>query len=212
MQISSHSGQIIGSNNNPNSSHTMPYSSTPSAQTPEGLNGLLKAVASSDRSAFAELYRDTSRKIFGILLRLLKRQELAEEILQETYVKIWQGAASFDPTKASAISWMATIARNRALDELRKHSITTEADDETLATLVDHGPGPGVQMEQSEAVQRLERCLQGMGDPHATLIRHAYLDGASREALAAQFEQPVGTVKTWLRRGLNQLKECLGEP
>ena len=192
--------------------HMSSNSAVRSIQSPEGLNQLLKKIADGDRTAFAELYGDTSRKLFGILLRLLKRRDLAEEQLQETYVKVWQRAASFDPTKASAIAWMATIARNGALDELRKRPITAETGDEALASLVDQSSGPSARVDQSQTMQRLDRCLQGIGDPQATMIRQAYLDGASRQALAVQFEQPLGTIKTWLRRGLDQLKGCLGEP
>ncbi|MGI9511714.1 MAG: sigma-70 family RNA polymerase sigma factor [Anderseniella sp.] len=178
--------------------------------SPSDLVDILRRVADGDRRAFAELYRATSLKLFGIIFRILKRQEPAEEVLQEVYCKIWENVGSFDPTRASPITWMATIARNRALDEVRKREPNLVANAADVYDVVDPGKMPSEQVEMSEELHRLEACLEGLEEDRRAAIKLAYLDGFSRKELAEQFDQPVGTIKTWLYRGLKQLKDCLG--
>lgn len=184
-------------------------SSSEDAPSPEHLTAWLARVADGDRVAFNALYAATARKLFGILLRLLQQENRAEEQLQETYIKIWQQAATFNPAKASAITWMASIARHGALDSLRKRTLNIiDAELEVMATAE---LGPSARLSHSQRAQQLQACLEGLEPSHARMIERAYLEGASRKQLAADFEQPVNTVKTWLHRGLSQLKSCLGD-
>lgn len=174
------------------------------------LRPILKRVAAGDRNAFAELYNRTSLKLFGITWRILKRRELAEEVVQEAYYKIWENAHKFDPEKASPITWMAAIARNRALDEVRRREFTFVADTSEAVEVADPDRLPSEQVEISDELARLEVCLEGLDADRRDAIRLAYFDGLSRKDLAEKFGQPVGTIKTWLHRGLKQLRDCLG--
>ena len=176
---------------------------------PTELERLMSAVAEGDREAFAALYRATSAKLYGVVLRILRRRDLADEVIQETYVRIWNNAAVFDPARASPITWMVTIARNRALDEVRRATplaidTTPEAfdvaDDSMLAS---------ERVELASDLARLKACLDGLELERRDIVRLAYLDGLSRDELGARFGHPPGTIKTWLHRSLKQLKACL---
>jgi RNA polymerase sigma-70 factor (ECF subfamily) len=170
---------------------------------------LLSRVAAGDRDAFAGLYRQTQAKLYGTIVRILIRRDLAGEILQEVYVRIWQKAADFDATKGSPIAWMATIARNRALDEARR--VTPLALDdlpenfEPAALEID----PLGSRDRSEQLAALMRCLAQLDEEKRQIILLAYYRGASREELSKRFDRPVPTIKTWLHRGLAQLKDCI---
>lgn len=177
--------------------------------TPQDLTDLLGRVADRDRDAFRKLYDATSAKLFGTILRILKDRDKAEEILQESYVRIWNNAGRFDADRASPITWMATIARNRAIDEARRRVPSEPGDDTALERLADPAPQPDRQAAAREDIRRLDGCLQELEPPRSEMVRLAYLDGLSREALASRFDQPVGTVKTWLRRSLQQLQDCM---
>ena len=169
---------------------------------------LLAKVAAKDRAAFAALYSATSAKLYGVVARILPSGE-ASEALQEAYVKIWERADSFDPAKGSAYGWMATIARNRALDIARRTRPVSLEDMpegfEPAAESVD----PLAGRERGEAYAALMRCLARLEGDKRDMVLLAYYRGASREALAARYHAPVGTVKTWLRRSLAELRECL---
>lgn len=179
--------------------------------TSTDLADLLGRVATGDRQAFARLYRATSAKLYGIILRISKRRELADEVLQEVYVRIWERAGDFDPEKAAAISWMAAIARNRALDEIRRKGLVEVPDaDEQAAAVPDPGRLASDLIELAEDSRRLAGCLDGLQEGRREMIRLAYLEGWSREELSQRFGAPVATIKTWLHRSLKQLKDCLG--
>jgi RNA polymerase sigma-70 factor (ECF subfamily) len=175
----------------------------------EDIADLMARVARKDRAAFAELYRATSAKMFGTALRILRRRDLAEDILQEVYTKIWERAGDFDAAKASPITWMATIVRNRALDEVRRKAPTQIEDMpegfEPAAELED----PLAGRERSEALRRLLACLDNLDPQKRQMVLLAYYHGASRDALAQRYEAPVPTIKTWLHRSLAQLRACL---
>ncbi|WPZ35532.1 sigma-70 family RNA polymerase sigma factor [Thalassobaculum sp. OXR-137] len=173
------------------------------------ISELLARVAGGDRKAFALLYDATAPKLYGIVLRILRRRDEADEVAQDVYVKIWQRAGDFDPSRASPITWMATIARNRALDEVRRARPVTVSDDIALERAADPAPSALAAAEAGEDRARLDRCLDLLEGDRARLVRLAYLDGLSRQELADRFGQPVGTVKTWLHRSLKQLKDCL---
>ena len=174
------------------------------------LAAVLNRVAQRDDEAFQTLYDATSRKLYGIILRILASRSLADEILQEVYVKIWQRAADFDITKASPITWMAVIARNRALDEVRRPGYAAALDDLgdvlDLPASLEH-PLDG--LERSDQFKALLRCLNMLDRERRDILLLAYYRGLSRDALAERFNHPTATIKTWLHRSLAQLKSCL---
>lgn len=177
----------------------------------EDLKAFLAGAARGDRAAFASLYRATSPKLYGAVLRILNDRALATDILQEVYVKIWSHAARFDPARASPLAWMNAIARNRALDEVRKRrTVSVDADSEDL-----HLAAPEIDplggRARNEELRRLLSCLDGLDPERRRIVVQAYCHGLSRDELAARFSHPVATIKTWLRRSLLQLRECLGE-
>jgi RNA polymerase sigma-70 factor (ECF subfamily) len=170
---------------------------------------MMSRVARGDQAAFEGLYRATNRKLYGIILRILVSRSLADEILQEVYVKIWQKAVDFDPDKASPITWMAVIARNRALDEVRRPVHPTGRDDLESLDIpadIDH---PLDAMERSDRFKALLRCLNLLDRERREILLLAYYQGISRDALARRFNHPTTTIKTWLHRSLVQLKTCL---
>ena len=178
--------------------------------TVQDINELLSRVARQDRSAFNDIYRATSAKLYGIVLRILHRRDLADEVLQEVYVKIWERAAEFDPKRASPITWMATIARNRALDEVRrKHPVSLEDHPEILDVASDEAGALDLVL-RGEDGKRLSECLNRLEPGRRQIVVLAYCNGFSRDELGQRFGQPANTIKTWLRRSLAQLKACLG--
>jgi len=177
--------------------------------TPADLTALLQRIAEKDRDAFRKLYDATSAKLFGTVLRILKDRERSEDVLQEVYVRIWNNAGRFDAVKGSPITWMASIARNRAIDEARRRAPSAPGDDMILDRIADPNPLPDRQAAAREGVRRLSDCLAALTSPRDEMVRLAYLDGLSRDALAKRFDQPVGTIKTWLRRSLQQLQDCM---
>jgi RNA polymerase sigma-70 factor, ECF subfamily len=175
----------------------------------DNLADLIARTAAGDRAAFAAVYQATRLKLYGITLRILKRHDLAEEVLQEVYVKVWERAGGFDPTKTSAITWLAALARNRAIDEIRRAKARPTVDEDAAGQIADTAPLALAGLETRERDGRLADCLQRLEAPRAEMIKLAYLEGLSREALADRYGHPVPTIKTWLRRGLKQLKDCL---
>ena len=176
----------------------------------EELTAVLVRVAQRDRAAFEVLYQATSAKLYGIVVRILPGKGLADEVLQEVYVKIWDRAGDFEPGRASPISWMAAIARNRALDEARRKTpVSIEDMPEGYEPVAESGhPLDG--KERSEKLVALMRCLSSLDREKREIVLLAYYRGMSREALAKRFNHPVATIKTWLHRSLGQLRECLG--
>ena len=178
--------------------------------TPPELVSLLAAVAKGDEAAFEKLYAATSAKLYGVVLRILRRPELADEVMQEAYLKIWNGAAQFDRSLASPITWMVAIARNRAIDLARRKTDVSVEDMPDALELVADVPDPLAARERSEEVKRLLECLGRLEPEQRQLVLLAYYDGLSREQLAVRFKRPVNTIKTWLRRSLLAVRECLG--
>jgi len=172
---------------------------------------LLAAVAKGDQVAFERLYQATRAKLYGVVLRILRRPDLADEVIQEAYLKVWNSAGQFDPALASPITWMLAIARNRAIDLVRKKTeISTEEEPEVMEVAADT-PDPLAKREMSEELQRLLACMGSLDEERRRLVLLAYYSGWSRDQLAAQFEKPVNTIKTWLRRALLDIRECLGK-
>jgi RNA polymerase sigma-70 factor, ECF subfamily len=177
--------------------------------TPE-LVWLLAAVAKGDQAAFERLYEATRAKLYGAALRILRRADLADEVIQETYLKVWNSAGQFDPAVASPITWMLAIARNRAIDLVRKKSeISLEEQPEAMQVPAE-SPDPLANRMVSEELKRLLACMGALDEERRRLVLLAYYSGLSRDQLAAKFDKPVNTIKTWLRRALLDIRECLG--
>jgi RNA polymerase sigma-70 factor, ECF subfamily len=145
-----------------------------------------------------------------VVLRILRRADLADEVIQEAYLKIWNSAGQFDPAVASPITWMLAIARNRAIDLVRRKSeVSIEEEPEAMEVAADT-PDPLAKREMSDELKRLLACMGGLDEERRRLVLLAYYSGWSRDQLAAQFDKPVNTIKTWLRRALFDIRECLG--
>lgn len=173
-------------------------------------SSLLSQVAEGSETAFAELYQQTSPKLYGVALRILRNKELAEDVVQDAYVKIWTRAGDYNPDVAAPLTWMSAIVRNRALDELRRRAARpTGGDDSALETLPSDDEHPLTGLELQDDVKKLFRCLDGLEPEKKEIVKLAYLNGMSREDLAQRFSRPEGTIKTWLHRSLAQLKGCL---
>jgi len=170
---------------------------------------LMAAVAKGDRTAFERLYAATRAKLYGVVLRILRRQDLADEVMQETYLKIWNSAGQFDPALASPITWMVAIARNRAIDLVRKKTEVSIEEESDVVEFAADTPDPLAKREMTEELERLLACMAKLDEERRRLVLFAYYHGWSREQLAARFETPVNTIKTWLRRALRDIRECL---
>jgi RNA polymerase sigma-70 factor, ECF subfamily len=179
---------------------------TPAA-SPEAL---LAQVALGNRAAFEALYHGTANRLFGICLRVLTQRSEAEDALQEVYTTVWRKAAQFDPGKANATAWLGMIARNKAIDRLRAlPAHQARVSFEQAQNVADQGTSPVQSVETSKDRARLEHCLERLEPKRRSLIHAAFFDGLTYEELAARIEAPLGSIKSWIRRGLLQLRECL---
>jgi len=174
----------------------------------QDIEDMIHRVALHDRGAFEALYSATSAKLFGIVLRVLKDRAASEEVLQDVYLRLWQGGAeTFSTGRASPISWLATIARNRAIDRLRRNKPSRPLED--VPEIADPALGPeGLAVAASERAQ-INACLDELQPDRALAVRGAYLDGDTYGELAERFGVPLNTMRTWLRRSLMSLKDCL---
>jgi RNA polymerase sigma-70 factor (ECF subfamily) len=175
--------------------------------TPDEMVWLLGVVGNGDAAAFARLYAETRARLYGVVLRILRRPELAAEVMHDSYVSIWRGAAEFDPRIATPITWMVAIARSRALDLVRSHGAPEEATGAPDMNADESGPAdPHI----TEELRRLLACLGELEPEHRRLVLLAYYSGWSREQLAARFETGLDNVKASLRGALLRIRECLG--
>jgi RNA polymerase sigma-70 factor (ECF subfamily) len=178
-----------------------------SAAGPVSLNDAIARVALGDRQAFRQVYATAGSKLFAICLRLMRNRDEAEDVFQEAFVKIWERSHLYDPAKGEVMAWLATVTRHCALDRLRKPGRhTTPFDDEAAAEWDRQALDEPAQGADSGALQR---CLSGLREDYRNVVVLAYVDGLTHEELAVRFQKPVGTVKSWVRRGLAQLKECM---
>lgn len=170
----------------------------------------LEDSSRGDRKAFSQLYEATGPHLFGLALRILKKRDLAEEALQDSFLKIWNRAADFDPGRGRAFSWMAAIVRNTCLDRLRKSSREPLSRKEFHEELrQSQSPGPSEWVAGAEEARALQRCLETLGEEERNSLWLAYWQGLSHSELARYWDRPLGTVKTWVRRGLERLRNCL---
>jgi RNA polymerase sigma-70 factor (ECF subfamily) len=182
---------------------------TPS-DTADRLAALLAAAALGDRAAFAALYRETSPKLFAVSLRIVRERQLAEEVLQDSFVAIWNHASDYARAKSAPTTWMAAIVRNRSLDVLRRGAHEVEDVDEALAsTLVDASAAPARDAERAAQEHSIRECLGELEADQRQSIALAFFHGLSHSELARHLGKPLGTVKTHVRRGLLRLRDCL---
>ena len=174
------------------------------------LAAALARVAAGDRAALRIVYQDTSAKLFGVCLRILNDRSEAEDVLQDVYVTVWRKAGSFDPSRASPITWLVAIARNRAIDRLRASAMSRRSEPiETAEEVRDDAPAALDLVVAAEQQARLKTCLGELEERHSAVIRSAFLDGVTYEQLAQRMNVPLGTMKSWIRRGLMKLRACL---
>jgi RNA polymerase sigma-70 factor (ECF subfamily) len=175
---------------------------------PQDITKLIVRTSMRDRTAFDLLYRLTSAKLFGVCLRVLSDRSEAEEALQEVYVKVWTKADRFAVSELSPISWLVAVARNHAIDRLRVRRKTTAGIDAAI-DIADPTPGPEALAMAGEDSARVHRCLDELDEDRASAVRGAYLKGESYAELAERHDVPLNTMRTWLRRSLIKLRECL---
>jgi RNA polymerase sigma-70 factor, ECF subfamily len=186
----------------------------PDADRNAMLAGLLARTALADQAAFAELYRQTSGLLYAVALRILRDRAAAEETLQEAYVSVWHHAGTYRAGKSQPQTWLATIVRNRCLDQLRRRepdTITLTPDDDSDADfdLPADGPTPVEMLQDSAAARSVRDCVDALEGAQKQAIALAFYHGLSHAELASHLRQPLGTVKSWVRRGLERLKRCL---
>ncbi|MDO8411407.1 MAG: sigma-70 family RNA polymerase sigma factor [Phenylobacterium sp.] len=179
------------------------------AVTADDLSALMTQVAAGDRDALRQLYQATSSKLFGVCLRILSDKDESEDVLQEVYVTIWRRADRFDASRASVMTWISTIARNRAIDRLRARGPLARAEQIDEMEIADGAPSATALLESAERAGALQRCLSELDERTEKAIRTAFFEGVTYEALAQRLDTPLGTVKSWIRRGLMKLKGCL---
>jgi RNA polymerase sigma factor (sigma-70 family) len=189
-------------------------------QTSPTLGDLMSRVALRDQAAFKQLYDETVCCLLGIAVRMLRDRAWAEEVVQEIYVSVWHTAPNYAPHKAQPMTWLMTIARHKTMDALRssnadrKHCVrptksSGDDDDAEFTDIADEGAGPLDQLVQAADAQQLHCCLQKLEPQQRQAIALAFYDGLTHAELALHLHQPLGTVKAWVRRGLDRLRRCL---
>jgi RNA polymerase sigma-70 factor (ECF subfamily) len=181
---------------------------------PQQMKIWLMAAGKRDAAAFRALYDASSSKLFGFALRILHKRELAEEVLQESFVAIWNNAANYQSHLAAPMTWMATIVRNKAFDHLRRSDAAVEIDAdqfdrEVMNALQDPQATPIEALQMSGDAKALAWCMSALEGAHRQVVALAYFHDLSHSEVAAQMKLPIGTVKTWIRRSLDKLRVCL---
>jgi len=171
----------------------------------------LVATGAEDRAAFATLYSLTSAKLFGVCLRICGDRGAAEDVLSEVYLTIWRRAGAFEPGRASPISWLATIARNRAIDWRRSAGRRQAVTLDDAPEVADPDPSVEERMIESDDTKQLHLCLDQLDVKQRGAIRSAFFGGLTYAELAERDRVPLGTMKSWVRRGLQRLKDCLSD-
>ena len=181
---------------------------------------LLARTALGDRGAFKQLYDQTSSHLYAVVLRIQRDRAVAEDLLQEVYVSAWKAAASFDAQQSQPLTWLTHIARNKAIDSLRRanaqprletvHHADDDDDRPDLdQRLADDAPGPAELLERASDARELGHCMQALSAQQRQSVALAFFDGLSHAEVAEQLKEPLGTVKSWVRRALLSLRNCL---
>ncbi len=169
---------------------------------------LLQQIAEGDRRAFRDLYGQVGPKLFAVCLRMMKTRAEAEDVLQDAFVKIWERSWQFDPAKGDGLAWAATVTRHTALDRLRSRTRTYVSIDEDVTAEID----AAVSTEVSDHIGEfgaLDRCLGVLREDFRKAVVMSYVNGLTHEELARSMGKPLGTVKSWVNRGLAELRECM---
>nr|WP_316652000.1 sigma-70 family RNA polymerase sigma factor [uncultured Gellertiella sp.] len=174
------------------------------------LSDLISRVALKDRAAFSLLYQRTSAKLFAVCLRILRDRSEAEEALQDVFIKIWQRSARFAAEGRNGSGWLTAIARNHSIDILRARKPVADQIDEAY-DLADPAPDPESDAVMAGEGRRIDRCMGLLEADRASAVKRAYVEGLSYQELADQFRVPLNTMRTWLRRSLIKLRECLDQ-
>jgi RNA polymerase sigma factor (sigma-70 family) len=182
--------------------------SSRSSADQHNLVSALDAMSRGDGRGLATLYRLTSAKLFGICLRICRDHQAAEDTLNEVYLSVWRRADSFEASRARPMTWLCTIARNRSIDWIRRNGRPTESIDE-IAELASDEPDAEAQLSATQERARLHLCLDKLREEQRDAIRTAFFEGVTYAELAERKAVPLGTMKTWIRRGLAKLKDCL---
>jgi RNA polymerase sigma-70 factor (ECF subfamily) len=168
----------------------------------------LAACAKGDRAALRALYEREAPWLMGVALRIVRNRSFAEEVLQEAFLQIWRAAGTFDPSRGSGRGWIYTVVRHRAMQDLRKSARAPELTSlDVEDTAETHSPA-GERLLDAD-VYELERCLEQLEPQKRECIVHAFVDGYTHAQIAAKTGTPIGTVKSWVRRGLLALRDCL---
>lgn len=184
------------------------------------LSQLLARAGLGDRAAFSQLYERTSGHLFAVVLRIQRDRGQAEDLLQEVYVSVWKAASGFDAARAQPLTWLTSIARNRAIDSLRRAqtqprlvSTTRDDDDDghpdAAERMADDEPGPLELLGRASDARELRQCLERLSPPQRQSVALAFFDGLSHAEVAERMREPLGTVKSWVRRALTTLRGCL---
>ena len=174
------------------------------------LAAALNRVAQGDKPALRLVYDMTSAKLFGVCLRILNDRTEAEDVLQDVYLTVWRKAGAFDEARASPITWLVAIARNRAIDRVRSGGPARRSEPiEVAAEVPDPGPSAAETLETAQEHERLKSCLDEIEQRQSLAIKAAFMGGFTYEELAERSGVPLGTMKSWIRRGLAKLRECL---
>jgi RNA polymerase sigma-70 factor (ECF subfamily) len=188
--------------------------SAPATEKSVRLAALLSRVALGDQAAFAEFYEVTSSHLYGVALRILRDPPAAEEILQEAYVNVWHHAGSYETAKSQPLTWLTTIVRNRCLDQLRRReldTVTLTSDDDSAPAydIASDAMTPAEMLMAGSDARSVKDCVETLDAGPKQAIALAFYQGLSHSELAAHLREPLGTVKSWVRRGLERLKNCL---
>ena len=179
-------------------------------ETHQHLASLLARAGLGDRRAFEEVYRATHSKLFAVSLRIVRERQLAEEVLQDSFVAIWNHAADYAQAKSAPTTWMTAIVRNRSLDIVRRAREEPDVDGELTAALADEAVAPARDAEGRARAHSIRDCLAELDADARQTIALAFFHGLTHSELAAHLRRPIGTVKTHIRRGLMRLRDCLG--
>jgi RNA polymerase sigma-70 factor (ECF subfamily) len=176
--------------------------------TPVEITWLLAAVAKGDAVAFERLYGATCAKLYGVVLRIVRRHDLAADVMEQAYLRVWRGAVEFDPASGAPLAWMVAIARRLAIDAARRPLPPSTAGEPEV---VDENDGPGTvpRHQLTDDLKRLLTCIGRLEPDRQRMLLLAYYGAFSREQLASKLDMPVSLLSVSLRRSLAEVEQCL---